>query len=147
MKSLTNFNELATFSGELSDLKEIAKAILELLPKSAIVLLNGNLAAGKTTLVSYIAKELGLNGASSPTFSLQQCYGDNIFHYDFYRVDFNQIVSLGLVEEFEKSGIHFVEWASDELLELLTKSGFKVYSIDIVPKDSGREYKVGVYNG
>ncbi len=126
----------------LKQLPTIAKDILNLLPSSGVVFLNGNLAAGKTTLVSQIAKELNLGFTTSPTFSLQQNYGDRLYHYDFYRIDFNEIMQLGLIDEFEKEAMHFVEWGSDELKDLIVNAGFETYNIDISPIDSKREYKV-----
>ncbi len=126
----------------LKQLSTIAKDILNLLPSSGVVFLNGNLAAGKTTLVSQIAKELNVGFATSPTFSLQQNYGDRLYHYDFYRIDFNEIMQLGLIDEFEKEAMHFVEWGSDELKDLIVNAGFETYNIDISPIDSKREYKV-----
>ena len=126
----------------LDKLKELTKEIAEFFPSSAIVLLKGNLAAGKTTLVSKFVELLnqGAEVATSPTFALQQIYGDTIFHYDFYRVDFSELVNLGLLEEFEKEGYHFVEWASEELVDLLLEAGFEVYSIEINNLGSSREY-------
>lgn len=127
----------------LQELKGFAQELLEILPSSAIVLLNGDLAAGKTTLVSKIVDILGASeqSATSPTFSLQQVYGNRVFHYDFYRVEFEEIVHLGLLEEFEKEGLHFVEWADVELVKLLKEAGFTIYSISITaPTSSSREY-------
>jgi tRNA threonylcarbamoyladenosine biosynthesis protein TsaE len=130
----------------LDELESVAKDIITLLPDSAIVALSGNLASGKTTLVSQIVKLLNLGNATSPTFSLQQIYEDRVFHYDFYRIDFNEIVELGLLEEFEKEGLHFVEWADEELLTLLSQAGFELYKITITPKKSKREYILEVIN-
>jgi len=130
----------------LDELESVAKDIITLLPDSAIVALSGNLASGKTTLVSQIVKSLNLGSATSPTFSLQQIYEDRVFHYDFYRIDFNEIIELGLLEEFEKEGLHFVEWADEELLTLLSQAGFELYKITITPKKSKREYILEVIN-
>ena len=134
---------------KLEELDNFAKELLSYLPNNAIVLLNGNLAAGKTTLVSKIAKTLGVDSSAitSPTFSLQQIYGNRVFHYDFYRIDFNDIISLGLLDEFEKEGFHFIEWANKELVDILIEAGFSVYSITITtPKSELRDYKLEVIN-
>lgn len=149
LKSLTSFKELKSFSGGLDSLEKIAKEIIDILSDSAIVVLNGDLAAGKTTLVKSIVEVLGVDREliSSPTFSLQQSYSNRIFHYDFYRVNFTELLELGLVDEFEKEGLHFVEWASKELIELLSSAGFKIYSIDInIVSSSLREYNLEVLN-
>lgn len=130
----------------LEELPSVAKEILKQIGNNAILLLYGNLAAGKTTLVSTIVKELGEGVATSPTFALQQCYGDKIFHYDFYRVDFNEILSLGLLDEFEKEGLHLVEWADPKLKETLFSAGFKLFELNIQVNDGIREYILKVYN-
>ncbi len=98
------------------------------------------MAYGKTTLVSAIVKRLNLKGATSPTFTLQQVYQDRVFHYDFYRVKFQDILELGLIDEFEKGGLHFVEWGMEELKSLLLNAGFNIFNLKIEPKDSCREY-------
>ena len=149
MKFQTNSKLLLHKEVELNKLDTLAKEIVSNLPNSAIILLNGNLAAGKTTLVNQIVKAIDINSslATSPTFSLQQCYGENIFHYDFYRVEFNDIIELGLLEEFEKKGFHFIEWADDKLIELLKEAGFSLYSITITStKEDLRDYKLEVIN-
>lgn len=119
----------------LADVESVAKSVIASVRKSAgesaIILLYGELAAGKTTLVSKIVELLGGGVATSPTFSLQQCYGAKLFHYDFYRVDFEEILSLGLIDEFEKSGWHFVEWADKELKVLLLDAGFTLFELNI----------------
>ncbi len=130
----------------LQELDAVAKEILKLLPKSAIVFLEGNLAAGKTTLVNKMAKQLGLRGATSPTFTLQQVYGKNFFHYDFYRSSFEEIISIGIFDEFEKEGLHFIEWPSKELKELLKEAGMRLFVLEITPKENKREYKLKAIN-
>jgi len=136
LKSQTLFKQIAS----LNEIENIAKEVIKSLPSNAIILLEGDLAAGKTTFVSSLAKTLGIKDVSSPTFSLQQVYGDKIFHYDFYRLDFNEIVELGLLDEFEKSGWHFVEWAREELEELLIDAGFNLFKLEILNLGQSREY-------
>jgi len=137
LKSQILYSKLAN----LEQLPEVANEIVSYVGSDAIVLLRGDLAAGKTTLVSEIATILKEGVATSPTFSLQQCYGDKMFHYDFYRVEFNEIVSLGLLNEFEKSGLHFIEWANPELKELLLEAGFRLFELDIeVAGNKSRKY-------
>ena len=142
MKSQILFKKIAS----LSELESIANKIIEVLPQNAIVLLNGNLAAGKTTLVKEIVKVLDVDVTpTSPTFSLQQIYGNRVFHYDFYRLEYEDLIDLGLVDEFEKEGWHFVEWMPNELKDLLIDAGFEIYFIDINILDNDkREYIMGV---
>ncbi len=130
----------------LDEIESVAKKLKDIIPSDAVISLKGDLASGKTTLVSSIVKSSGDSGAVSPTFAIQHIYSDRYYHYDLYRVDFDTIVSLGLIEEFSKSGWHMVEWADKELLELLVRAGFNVWQVEIEPKDSGRLYKIEQLN-
>ncbi|SHO80585.1 TsaE protein, required for threonylcarbamoyladenosine t(6)A37 formation in tRNA [hydrothermal vent metagenome] len=125
------------------ELNKVYKYLENNLPSNAIILLRGNLASGKTTLTKYIAEAKGIkDSVSSPTFSLQNCYGNTIFHYDLYRIDNGEFMELGLFEEFEKDGWHIVEWASEELEIFLRDVGYSVSVVDITPIDNRREYSI-----
>jgi tRNA threonylcarbamoyladenosine biosynthesis protein TsaE len=114
---------------------------------NGVIILRGDLAAGKTTLTQNIVKSLGLDDeVTSPTFSLQQCYADKVFHYDIYNKGIEHFISLGLLEELEKDGLHIVEWGDDKLKEILVDAGFDVLEIDINKTDSDtREYIIREY--
>lgn len=111
---------------------------------NGVVILKGDLAAGKTTFVKCIAKKLGISeDVTSPTFSLQQCYGDKVFHYDIYNHGLEHFISLGMLEELDKDGLHFVEWGNDELLKILSSAGIETLSIEIEKiSDQARQYRV-----
>ena len=127
----------------LDEVEKVAKYLIDTLYENAIVFLRGDLAAGKTTLTASIVKEMGIDAvASSPTFSLQNCYGDALFHYDLYRITHDEFMSLGLFEEFEKSGWHLVEWGSDELKSFLEAVGYNVVTVNIEPKSNSRIYRI-----
>jgi len=112
--------------------------------KNGVVILKGDLAAGKTTLVKAVVKDLGLDDeVTSPTFSLQQCYGEKIFHYDIYNHGLEHFISLGMLEELDKEGLHFVEWGDDELVKILTQAGIETLVIEIEKtSDDRREYRI-----
>ncbi len=112
--------------------------------KSGVVLLQGDLACGKTTLVREMAKKLGVTeDVTSPTFSLQHCYSNQVFHYDIYNHGLYHFISLGMLEELEKEGLHFVEWGDDKLLELLNFAGIETLKIEIKKiSDDAREYRI-----
>ena len=110
-----------------------------------VVILKGDLASGKTTLVKAVVKALGVEDeVTSPTFSLQQCYGDNIYHYDIYNHGLEHFLSLGMLEELDKEGLHFVEWGDDELLKILVDAEIPTVVIEIVKtsQNDEREYRV-----
>lgn len=111
---------------------------------NGVVILQGDLASGKTTFVKAIAKKLGLDeDVTSPTFSLQQCYAQNFFHYDIYNHGLEHFISLGMLEELDKEGLHFIEWGDEELENLLISAGIDVLRIEIEKiSDNQREYKV-----
>ncbi|MBK9167084.1 MAG: tRNA (adenosine(37)-N6)-threonylcarbamoyltransferase complex ATPase subunit type 1 TsaE [Bryobacterales bacterium] len=81
-----------------------------------VVLLIGNLGAGKTTLAKGIASGLGAaapEDVSSPTFTLVHEYGEpvSVYHIDLYRLDEEgEAASLGLDEIFDRRATILVEW-------------------------------------
>jgi len=134
-------------TASLSELDKVVEYVEQTLPSNAILFLRGDLAAGKTTLTQAIAKSKGVEGAvTSPTFSLQQCYGtkgdDRLYHYDLYRIDHESFMELGLFEEFEKCGWHLVEWGSDALKAFLEGVGYNVATIDIESVSNARKYTI-----
>jgi len=82
-----------------------------------VVLLIGNLGAGKTTLTKGIVEGRGVataDAVSSPTFTLIHQYGedDPVFHIDLYRLDeVRQVETLGLDDLFRSRGLVLLEWA------------------------------------
>jgi len=111
--------------------------------RDVIILLRGDLASGKTTLVkNYVANRNIDVEVTSPTFSIQSIYGDNIYHYDVYNKTLQEFIALGLLEEFEKKGIHFVEWGDEKLEDILCEYGFDVIVVTIEKKEESREYKI-----
>lgn len=116
----------------LSGLDDFAKKILEFQNSGAIIL-QGDLASGKTTLTKAFAKALGKSeSVSSPTFTLCQDYGD-FYHYDLYRVNFDEIMINGLFENFLEDGVHIAEWGDERLIKALKKYGIPTCVIIITP--------------
>jgi len=127
----------------LDELDVLIKDVVENF-KSGVVILRGDLAAGKTTLVKRAVKYLGIGDeVTSPTFSLQHRYGEKVFHYDIYNHGLEHFISLGMLEELEREGLHFVEWGDDELAEILNSAEIDNMTIDIEKiSDDKREYRV-----
>lgn len=127
---------------ELDSLLQELDSILKI-KGDYVVILRGDLASGKTTFVKSYVKFLGLDDVvTSPTFSLQAIYSNNIFHYDVYNKTLESFISLGMLEEFEKSGVHFVEWGDERLQQLLLDYGYEVILIEIEKKEEKRLYKL-----
>jgi tRNA threonylcarbamoyladenosine biosynthesis protein TsaE len=85
------------------------------LPRRGVVLLIGNLGAGKTTLAKGIVNGLGAaapDEVSSPTFTLIHEYGEGrVYHVDLYRLDEpREVATLGLDEIFDRDGLVLIEW-------------------------------------
>jgi len=94
---------------------ELGRKIARELPKRAVVLLIGNLGAGKTTLAKGIISGLGAaepEEVTSPTFTLIHEYGGGrVYHVDLYRLDTPQQVStLGLDEILDHEAVVLIEW-------------------------------------
>ncbi|MDX1295252.1 MAG: tRNA (adenosine(37)-N6)-threonylcarbamoyltransferase complex ATPase subunit type 1 TsaE [Sulfurimonadaceae bacterium] len=134
---------MKTLQLNLEELPAIASVIKEMLPQGGVVVLRDDLAAGKTTLVKTVVKAFGIDETvTSPTFSLQQCYGDTLFHYDIYSHGFEHFISLGMFEELERPGYHFVEWGDEALIRLLKSAHIETIVIDIEKGENTRQYKV-----
>ena len=78
----------------------------------------GDLGAGKTCLISGIAKGLGFNGeTSSPTFALVNEYRGGrlpLFHFDMYRISsWDELYSSGFFEYIEEGGVVAAEWSEN----------------------------------
>ena len=127
----------------LEELPKLAQEIVNILPDNAVIFLRGNLAAGKTTLVKALASAKGDSQiVTSPTFSIQQIYGDSLYHYDLYQCPNEKFLQMGLLDELENSGWHLIEWGDDELHELLKSIGIQVIIIEITPIENGRQYRI-----
>lgn len=125
------------------ELVDITKYIKEMLPNGGIVLLVGDLASGKTTLVQNFVKKLGLKDeATSPTFSILNIYDDKLYHYDIYNEGSDKFMQSGLLENLELEGYHFIEWADEKLESMIKVTGFEFMKIEISHRGKNREYRV-----
>ena len=107
--------EITTHSPE--ETIAFGRTLIELLAPPKLVLLRGELGAGKTTLIKGIAA--GFRAASeedvtSPTFTLVHEYrgpNANVYHIDLYRVDTpRQLETLGIDDLFAENSILLIEW-------------------------------------
>lgn len=102
---------------KIEDISIVSEYIISLLPLKPIVLLEGNLGAGKTTLVKEICKSLGIKeNSASPTFGIVNEYRSEnkfIYHLDLYRLKhIDEFWIIGGSEIISGENICFVEWPS-----------------------------------
>ena len=107
----------------LDELNHFASVLVRHLEPSDLILLNGDLGAGKTTLTQFIGKHLGVKrNINSPTFNIIKSYkGSNLklHHMDCYRLE-DSDEDLGFDEYFQDEGITIIEW-SQFIQDLLPK--------------------------
>jgi tRNA threonylcarbamoyladenosine biosynthesis protein TsaE len=125
---------------------ELGRRIAATLPKRAVVLLIGNLGAGKTTLAKGIISGLGAaepDEVSSPTFTLIHEYGrgerggTRVYHIDLYRLDrAEQVATLGLDEIFDRDAVVLIEWG-ERFPQLMPPDRIEI-RLDAVGEDARR---------
>ncbi|MCS4436366.1 tRNA (adenosine(37)-N6)-threonylcarbamoyltransferase complex ATPase subunit type 1 TsaE [Aquiflexum gelatinilyticum] len=102
---------------EIGDLHETALKIVSFAGSEKIWVFKGDLGAGKTTLITELARVLGVEDkVSSPTFSLvneyQNTKGEIFYHFDFYRVENpEEVFEIGIEEYFYSGNRCWIEWA------------------------------------
>lgn len=112
----------------LKDYKNVFVFLEDCLKKRSIVLLEGELGAGKTTFVKEYLKfkyelddqSLSKEGFSSPTFTIQNQYeikNDLILHFDFYRVKEKEYDLEEHIEDLERARVIFIEWSKNLLIK------------------------------
>lgn len=128
----------------LNELTPLCERIANELPSGGVVILQGDLASGKTTFTQAFARYLGMEEAvTSPTFSLQQRYGERLYHYDLYNYGFDKFLSLGMMEELERKGYHLIEWGDESLIGWLKRAGIETVILKITKcDDQSRCYEV-----
>lgn len=128
----------------IDDLSLVARRIIEWLGGPTVLLFDGEMGAGKTTLISAICREMNIvDEVSSPTFSLVNEYhsieGDSIFHFDLYRIeDEYEALDIGIEEYFDSNQFCFVEWP-DRIPNLLPQ---KFSRVDIKVDDGKRIFSL-----
>ena len=97
-----------------NDTKNIAKSIASVFKMSDVLILEGDLGAGKTHFVKGFAEGINsTNVVTSPTFSIANFYKSpdiTLLHIDLYRINsINEFYDLGLIDYFEQS-VSMIEW-------------------------------------
>ncbi|MBD3889531.1 tRNA (adenosine(37)-N6)-threonylcarbamoyltransferase complex ATPase subunit type 1 TsaE [Olleya marilimosa] len=129
-----------TIQYNIEQVETVAKQVLEA-ATSKIILFEGDMGVGKTTLIKTLVGLLGSEDlVSSPTFSLVNEYkgiNDNIFHFDLYRIDDEEeLYNFGIETYIYSNDYVFVEWPN--LLKPLLQDQFTTINIKL-SENSTRE--------
>ena len=107
---------LTFYAKDEQETKDIAASLAKLLNAGDVVLLEGNLGAGKTTFTKGLAEGLGIKRViKSPTYTLIREYDEGrvpLYHMDVHRLEETGGTDLGLEEYFEGEGVSVIEWAT-----------------------------------
>lgn len=109
--------------------EKLAKDFAKSLKNGDVVLLNGDLGAGKTTFTKFVFKALGVKDVvTSPTFAILRTYKGKfvLHHFDTYRITTEEAIEAGFDEILQdRNGVIFIEWG-DNIAPLLPKNNIKI---------------------
>ncbi len=125
---------ISALTKSAEDTRELAGALAGVVRPGDVILLGGDLGAGKTTFVQGFGRALGVEEViTSPTFTLVRTYRGRLelVHADLYRLDhLKEVVDLGLPELLDEGAVAVVEWGdvagsivSPEFLEVRMELG------------------------
>jgi len=126
---------------EVSAYKEFCDAFVARYSKS-IILLYGDMGAGKTTFTQYLLHALGSREeVSSPTYSIINeylCPADKIYHMDLYRLEtIEEALDLGIEEYLQSGSLCIIEWPQ-LIVDLLDPDEYHTIKIEILDKSTRR---------
>jgi tRNA threonylcarbamoyladenosine biosynthesis protein TsaE len=119
------------FCEDIAQLPGIASQIIGLAGEGKVWIFEGELGAGKTTLIKELCEQLEVvDNVSSPTFSIVNEYetteGETIYHFDFYRIKSEaEAADIGVDEYFYSGNYCFIEWPS-KIPSLLPEEYLKI---------------------
>ena len=113
----------------LEETMKLANDFAAELKGGEVVLLNGDLGAGKTTFTQFVFKALGVKEVvNSPTFAILKSYKGKfqLHHFDTYRITIEEAIESGFDEIFnETESVIFVEW-SENISQLIPKNDIQI---------------------
>lgn len=112
-----------------ADTKKIAKKFASKIDNGSIILLSGDLGAGKTVFTKGVVLGRGVKKADvvSPTFTIMNDYGGKVYHFDLYRLNsVEEFNSTGAFEQLFDGKVSVVEWPSVVGFNYFPKTAFVV---------------------
>ena len=121
---------------------KVAYNYTKTLSQGDVVILDGDMGAGKTVFSKGVAKGLDIQEeVTSPTYAYMNDYDGRLFHYDCYRIEsVAQAENLGLADYFDMGGICLIEWAQN-IAPLLPRKVKRVYIRKISENEREIEYE------
>ena len=119
-------------SNSFKETVNIGKQYAKTLSKGDVVLLFGDLGAGKTAFTKGVAAGLGIKDEIlSPTYAYMNDYNGVLYHYDCYRLSSGEDAeALGLTDYFYSDGVCVIEW-SENIKDVIPDTAKKVEIIKL----------------
>lgn len=127
----------------LNGIDTAAEKFLDGIGDRKIVAFYAPMGAGKTTFTTALCRRLGVSddAVSSPTFSIVNEYrtgsGDNVYHFDFYRISrIEEAFDIGFYDYVDSGSLCLIEWP-ENIESILPEETLKV-RIEVLPDESRR---------
>jgi tRNA threonylcarbamoyladenosine biosynthesis protein TsaE len=128
---MSEVSEIKLNAFTLADLPQIAEQLLSVIGNHKIIAFYGEMGAGKTTLIKQLCKTLKVvDTIQSPTFSIVNEYltedNQQVYHFDFYRIEEEEeALDFGVEEYFYSGNYCFIEWP-EQIPNLIPEKAVKV---------------------
>jgi tRNA threonylcarbamoyladenosine biosynthesis protein TsaE len=119
----------------LAEIAAVAKEFISRMGDKKVFVFYGSMGAGKTTFIKAICEALGVEDViTSPTFAIINEYntqnGDQIFHFDFYRINkIEEAYDFGYEDYFYSGNLCFIEWP-EKIKELIPPGAVEVHIVE-----------------
>lgn len=132
----------------VSDIHQVMALVFENIQNHPLLLLNGDLGAGKTTFTKELLKKMGVTvPIGSPTFNIVNTYhtdNNTINHFDLYRIkNANELYEIGFIEYLESKHVNIIEWP--EIGASFYEKPYMVLNINHMDENT-REYELILIN-
>lgn len=111
----------------LDDTKKLSDELSQLFKEKDVIVLNGDLGSGKTSIIKLICAKFNISDVSSPSFSIVNEYSGlkKVYHFDFYRIKkIEELYDIGFEEYLnDDDSIIFIEWGN-LMSEILPKEHY-----------------------